>query len=145
MTFVKADVPADERHVAMELGLLFDEIRRVLVDEEPDGLRPSHLRVMGFVPARGISITDLAVRVGMTKQGCGQFVGQLVDTGHLVVEADPGDGRVRLVRRTAAGDAATRALAARLAHVEQGWAARVGERRYRTFRAVLDDLALGHG
>ncbi|MCW2766504.1 MAG: MarR family transcriptional regulator [Nocardioides sp.] len=143
MTFVKAEVPADEQHVAMELGLLFDEIRRVLVSEEWDGLRPSHLRVMGYVPPNGISITELAVHVGMTKQGCGQFVSQLVDTGHLVVEPDPDDGRVRLVRRTPAGDSATRALALRMAQVERGWAARVGERRYRTFRRVLEEIAAG--
>ncbi|MCW2798312.1 MarR family winged helix-turn-helix transcriptional regulator [Nocardioides sp.] len=143
MTFVKADVPADEQHVAMELGLLFDQIRQVLGNEEWGGLRPSHLRVMGFVPPAGTSITELAVQVGMTKQGCGQFVSQLVDTGHLVVEPDPDDGRVRLVRRTPAGDSATRHLAARLAQVERGWAAQVGDRRYRTFRRVLDELAHG--
>ena len=143
MTFVKAEVPAAEQHVAMDLGLLFDKIRQVLVSEDWGGLRPSHLRVMGFVPSKGISITELAVQVGMTKQGCGQFVSQLVDTGHLVVGPDPDDGRVRLVRRTRAGDLASRRLARRLAKVEQGWAARVGERRYRTFRRVLEDLALG--
>ena len=55
------------------------------------------------VPAEGVSITELAERVGMTKQGCGQFVSQLTDEGYLTQAADPRDRRARVVRRTAAG------------------------------------------
>ena len=40
----------------------------------------------------------------MTKQGCGQFVTYLSDTGHLSTAPDPDDGRVRLVFRSIAGD-----------------------------------------
>ena len=54
-------------------------------------------------------VTELAERVRMTKQGCGQFVTQLVETGHLAVEADPDDRRVRRVRRTAKGRRRSRA------------------------------------
>ena len=44
--------------------------------------RPSHHRVIGRVPPEGITVTDLAERVGMTKQGIGQFVTQLTESGH---------------------------------------------------------------
>jgi len=46
---------------------------------------------------------ELGERVGMTKQGCGQFVTHLVETGHLATEPDPSDRRVRIVRRTPLG------------------------------------------
>lgn len=140
MVFVK-DVPEAERHVAMLLGSLFEQTRRPFLTEEWGGLRPSHFRVIASVPQDGVSVTDLADRVGMTKQGCGQFVTQLVETGHLVTEPGPVDRRVRLVRRTARGQDTVTAVAARLAAVEQRWADAVGADRYRAFREVLVELA----
>ncbi len=36
------------------------------------------------------------------------------------------------------------AVTDRMLRIEEDWAERVGERRYRTFRAVLEELALAH-
>src|SRR6478672_11141463 len=99
MSFVKADVPADGRHVAVLLGTLMDQIRSVFDSEDWDGLRQSHFRVISCVPADGISVTELAERARMTKQGVGQFVTHLVGTGHLETAVHPDDARVRVVRR----------------------------------------------
>jgi DNA-binding MarR family transcriptional regulator len=104
------------------------------------GLRISHIRVLSHVPPEGISITDLAQRVGMTKQGCGQFVTQLVHTGHLEVTSDVTDRRVRVAQRTGAGDDVVATAQRRIEEIERAWAAQVGERRYATFRAVLREL-----
>lgn len=141
MSSVKARRPDEDQHVLFHLGLLMNQIRDELAAGDDPGLRPSHYRVLGHVPAEGVSITELAAMVRMTKQGCGQFVTQLTDSGHLVVEPDPRDARVRLVRRTAVGDDANHGLSKRLAEVEAGWSSLVGERRYRTFRRVLEELA----
>ena len=73
MTSVKG-FPAEELHVPLLMGLLFREVRDVYAAEDWDGLRQSHFRVISSVPPEGISVTDLGERVGMTKQGCGQFV-----------------------------------------------------------------------
>lgn len=143
MSFVKADVPAQERHLAMLLGTVMERLRDRLLAEDWGGLRSSHFRVIGNVPAEGINVTDLAERLGMTKQGCGQFVSQLVGTGHLATAPDPGDGRARLVRRTPLGEQNVRDVAARNAAIEDEWRAAVGDRRYATFRKVLEELALG--
>ena len=127
MTSVKADscqAPDDERHVLRQLGVLMDEVRHRLHRDGSTALRASHHRVIGHVPREGISVTDLAERVGMTKQGCGQFVTQLVDSGHLETRPDPEDRRVRLVLRTTAGRREARDLVARLADLED----RVGGR-----------------
>lgn len=129
----------DERHVLHALGDLMDGLRRVLATE--DGLRPSHHRVLGHVPRAGVSVTDLAVAVGMTKQGVGQFVSQLTDSGHLRTATDPRDGRAKLVRRTPKGTASVRRLGRRLAELEAEWADQVGDRRYATFRQVLEELS----
>ncbi|MDX6372241.1 MAG: hypothetical protein QOD98_1229 [Nocardioidaceae bacterium] len=130
-----------DRHVLNALGNLMEESRVLVLAEGERGLRPSHHRVLGHVPSEGITVTDLAERVGMTKQGIGQFVTQLTESGHLTVSADPEDRRVRVVRRTAKGNAAVRRLSELLDDLEASWANRVGTRRYHEFRAILDELA----
>lgn len=140
MSYVKG-VPEDERHVLMYLGSIMDQARDAYRPDDWPGLRPSHFRVLGSVPDEGISVTDLAQRVRMTKQGCGQFVTQLVDSGHLVTETDPDDRRVRVVRRTTLGKRSAREAARAIARIEDDWRSTVGDRRYRTFRTVLEDLA----
>jgi DNA-binding MarR family transcriptional regulator len=132
---------SDERHVMHALGNLMTESRELVLAEGEPGLRPSHHRVIGHVPPEGITVTDLAERVGMTKQGIGQFVTQLTESGHLTVSPDPEDRRIRIVRRTAEGDAAVRRLSGLLEELEATWANRVGTHRYNEFRATLDELA----
>ena len=126
----------------MVLGVLMDEARHLILSHDDDGLRPSQFRVIGNVPPDGgITVTELAERVGMTKQGTGQFVTQLTDAGYLETDSDPDDRRVRIVRRTRLGHDATRRLAVTLRELENDWAKRVGKRRYREFRSILDEIA----
>jgi DNA-binding MarR family transcriptional regulator len=132
---------SDEPHVLNALGNLMAESRRLVVAEEEQELRPSHHRVIGHVPPAGISVTELADRVGMTKQGIGQFVTQLTESGHLAVAGDPEDRRVRIVTRTSKGDGAVRRLGTLLEGLEADWANRVGTQRYAEFRAILDEIA----
>jgi len=132
---------SDEWHVMHALGNLMSESRELVLAQGERGLRPSHHRVIGHVPPEGITVTDLAERVGMTKQGIGQFVTQLTESGHLTVSTDPEDRRIRIVRRTAEGDAAVRRLSGLLEELEATWANRVGTHRYNEFRATLDELA----
>jgi DNA-binding MarR family transcriptional regulator len=80
----------------------------------------------------------------MTKQGCGQFVTQLVQSGHLRVKHSPADRRTRIVHRTATGSRTIAAVTARNLRLEQDWAERVGPERYRVFREVLEELAMSH-
>lgn len=143
MTYVKADFPVDQTHAPLLMGLLFRQVHASFATEDWDGLRQSHFRVISAVTREGVTITDLGDRVGMTKQGCGQFVTQLTGSGHLRVELDAGDRRVRIVRRTPLGDRTLEAVLERNLRIEREWAERVGEQRYRTFRGVLEELALG--
>ncbi|WP_299055494.1 MarR family winged helix-turn-helix transcriptional regulator [uncultured Nocardioides sp.] len=125
-------------HVAALLAALLDDVRAA--HGRRLDLRVSHLRVLGACPVEGAGVGDLAARLGMTAQGCGQLVGRLVDSGHVEVRRDPDDGRARRVVRTPAGDDALTRFGEALVEVEAAWAARVGEDRYRAFRAVLGEL-----
>ena len=130
--------PEEELHASLLMGLLFRQVRAVFAAEDWSGLRQSHFRVISSVPPEGISVTDLGERLAMSKQGCGQFVTSLVDSGHLRVEQGETDRRVRWVRRTPKGNRTLTRVTARMLEIEEDWAERVGERRYRTFRRVLE-------
>ncbi len=133
--------PPGGPHVAMFLAELLGEVRSTFFAHDWGGLRPSHLRVLASVPEAGCPVTELAGLVGMTKQGCGQFVTTLVASGHLAESRAASDRRVRLVTRTASGDATLIRFAALIADLEGQWLDAVGPRRYATFRGVLVELS----
>lgn len=124
------------------MAQLFGRIRAELDDGTLGDLRMSHVRVLSAVPADGINVTTLALRVGMSKQGCGQFVTQLTSSGHVHTEPDPADGRVRLVLLTARGVRFIDGVYAALGRIEDTMATQVGERRFATFKRVMSELAL---
>jgi DNA-binding MarR family transcriptional regulator len=147
MTQVKSSGPRDrsdtEPHVPQLIGKLMLEVRDTFAAEDWDGLRQSHFRLLTHVPGGGISVTDLAHVLRMSKQACGQFVTQLEATGHLAIRADAADRRVRLVVRTPLGDRTLKAVNARIRRIERSWARQVGADRYATFREVLEELTTG--
>lgn len=127
--------------IAGLLGRAFRRIEEHFPEDEWSGLRQSHFRVLWHVPPEGGTITGIAEAVGMTQQGCGQFISALESDGYLTVAQDPADRRVRRVRRTAHGDAMVESFLVAYEELEDQWRALVGPRRYATFRAVLDRLA----
>jgi DNA-binding MarR family transcriptional regulator len=137
MTAVKARDP----HAAILLAQLLSRIRMIFDDARWDGLRTSHFRVLSAIPADGVTITELADRLGMTKQAGGQFVTFLAGGGYVDVGSDPADRRIRVVRRTRRGDTVVAAAERQIAVIEDEWTALVGPRRYATFRAVMAEIA----
>ncbi|MCY4727857.1 MarR family winged helix-turn-helix transcriptional regulator [Nocardioides sp. STR2] len=141
MTGVKR-LPAARPHLPMLMGLVFGRLRERLAAEVPD-LRPSQLRVLEWLPVEGLTISELAECADMTTQGCGQFVRQLEALGMVEVSVAEHDARARVVRLTDAGRDALARSAAVLAACDEEWAARVGPERWRVFREVLEEVALG--
>ena len=123
------------------LGSVLEQARESVLEDSSLGLRPSQLRVLDMVPEQGVTVSDLAVLVGMTKQGIGQFVAWLVEGGYLTVEVHREDRRVRVVRRTDRGEEACHLLARILDDLESRWASRIGAAKYQEFRVMLDELA----
>ena len=141
MTRVKR-LPAVRPHLPMLMGMVFGQVRARLAVEAPE-LRPSQLRVLEWLPEQGLTISELAECAEMTTQGCGQFVRQLEALGMVEVAVADHDARARVVRLTDHGRAALARAAAVLAACDETWAARVGPERWRVFREVLEEVALG--
>ena len=106
-------------------------------------LRPSHVRLLSLTPTTGMRVTDLAARVGMTKQALGELVATLQGAGLVEVTVDQRDRRVRLVRPTPAGRELQRVVESAMAEIERHWEAQVGPERWATFREVLAEIGTG--
>lgn len=140
MTVVKGEMPD---HIVALLGYVFDGIRRELTRTLPDrsGLRPSQLRLLSLTPADGMRVTDLAERVGMTKQALGEFANDLEERGLLESVRDPADRRVRILRPTQQGRQAVSAGELVITELEEQWRGRLGTAKWEQLRSLLRETA----
>lgn len=76
----------------------------------------------------------------MTKQSMGYLVDQLEAAGYVERAADPDDGRAVIVRRTAKGWAANRAVAEEVARIEKDWAGLLGQAKMDQLKGLLGEL-----
>lgn len=121
-----------------------DDTRSLRQDRNVPITRGSHGRILDLLPEDGARPSELAAGGWVTKQAIGQRVRELVDLGLVRTDPDPTDARAVIVRRTPAGDRVTTQLHDLIAALEQSWAQQVGQDRYATFRAVLDELSADH-
>ena len=68
-----------------------------------DDLEAAHLAVLQYPGPQGLRPSELAARVGMSKQAVNYQLGQLERLGYLVREPDPGDQRSQADRPDRAG------------------------------------------
>src|ERR1700730_13286920 len=103
----------DHAKTASTLQLLFKAAR--LIDEEAlqrvaetpgrPRLRRSHTSLFPHIDLEGTRVTDLAERLGVTKQAVSQLVDDLEAMAVLERVIDPDDARARRVRFTSRGRA----------------------------------------
>jgi DNA-binding MarR family transcriptional regulator len=91
-----------------ECARLLDEIAQAEVNRQAGRrlLTPALVRLLPHLSRDGIRPTDLARRVDVTKQAVGQALAGLEAMKLVELVPDASDGRARLVRLTAAGEAA---------------------------------------
>ena len=96
-----------ERAKAESVAQLLFKCARLLNDralarvEQPEGtprIRPAHTSVFPHLDHAGTRLTDLAARMGISKQAVGQLVDELEQMGVVERIADPSDGRAKLIR-----------------------------------------------
>lgn len=100
----------------------------------------AHTRLMPHLDLEGTRPSELARRMGTSKQAVGQLVNDLEDMGVLTRKPDPIDGRARLVIFTEEGkELLVRGLGV-LKDVEREATARVGEDSVRELKLHLENL-----
>ena len=132
-------------HVMSLLGLVVERLRREVEESAERSeatsvvgtLRPSQLRLLSLAPVDGLRVTDLADRLGMTKQALGEFANDLEARGLLESLRDPVDRRVRILRPTELGRHAVEATESVIRGVEDDWRERLEPGEWDRLRALL--------
>jgi DNA-binding MarR family transcriptional regulator len=108
-------------------------------------IRPVHATLFSMLPEEGCRITELAERLGTTKQAVGYLVAYLEEHGYLERIPDPRDGRAQIVRRTDTGWLVNQTARRMVEEVQADWAERIGADKMERLMGLLGELvdALG--
>jgi DNA-binding MarR family transcriptional regulator len=108
-------------------------------------IRPAHTAIFQLLPPEGGRATELAERIGTSKQAVGYLIDYLELHGYLERVVDPRDGRAFIVRRTEKGWRVNQTARRLVEEVQSEWAERIGSDRMDELRRLLSELidALG--
>ncbi|MFN7142271.1 MAG: MarR family winged helix-turn-helix transcriptional regulator [Myxococcota bacterium] len=126
-------------HLLLRTSRLLNDIgvARVRRDLGYDGLRAAHMQVLPHLDLAGTRATDLAKRMGISKQAVGQLLDEIEALGVIERVPDPADRRARLVRFTEKGRAGLLVGLGVLAGVERELVEAVGAE---TIARLKEDL-----
>ena len=103
-------------------------------------LDAAHLLVFQYPGPQGARPSELAARLGVSKQALNYLLGQLERLDYLERRPDPDDLRSKRVALTRRGTTAIRVIRDAVAEVEAAWAEQLGPKRFAQLRAMLLDL-----
>jgi DNA-binding MarR family transcriptional regulator len=122
---------------------LLDEaaVARVRADPTAAAMRTAHTALLPHLDFTGVRLTELATRVGVSKQAVAPLIDDLEAMGTVERVADPDDGRAKRIRLSKRGAAAIHHGLSVLATLEAELAVEVGKARmddlHRALAAVL--------
>ncbi len=105
-----------------------------------DDVDAAHLGVFRYPGPQGERPSDLAARLGMSKQALNYLLGELERLGYLERRPDPGDLRSKRIAMTSRGVAMGMAMREAVGEIETAWARRIGEERFSQLRGLLLEL-----
>jgi len=105
-----------------------------------DDLDETHLLVLQYPGPQGLRPSELATRVGMSKQAVNYQLGHLERLGYLVRRPDPDDQRSKRIALTERGYAAVPVIREAVREVESVWSRELGPERFGRLRSLLVDL-----
>jgi DNA-binding MarR family transcriptional regulator len=103
-------------------------------------IRAPHGSVFPFLDDDGTRVSVLAERAQITKQSMAELVAHLERHGYVERVADPTDRRAKLVRATARGRELYAIAREFVAELEARWTRRMGARKMRELRTLLEEL-----
>ena len=105
-----------------------------------DDIDAPQLNVILWPGPEGMRPSDIAGRMGVTKQALNHLLGGLESSGYLERRPDPDDGRARRIALTERGQALVPVLRGAVAEIEREWAAALGKERFAQLRELLVEL-----
>lgn len=119
---------------------LMDESMQAYAAAGYDDLRLVHRSIIRDLLLDGLRPTELAARLGLSKQAVNDLLREFEANGYIRLEPDPSDGRAKRVVVTDRGWAMATLAADVSRDVGRRWAARVGEDRFAVFEEVLREI-----
>jgi DNA-binding MarR family transcriptional regulator len=116
-------------------------IQRDLSANGFEDIAVAHLAVFQYPSPRGVRVTALAERAGMSRQAINYLIRELEERGYLERRPSTEDRRARLVHLTDRGEAAIRSIRASVKQVEREWERELGRGRFGELRSALIDIA----
>ena len=105
-----------------------------------DDIDGPHLNVFRYPGPQGERPSELAARLGMSKQALNYLLGELERLGYLERRVDAHDMRYKRIALTQRGIAAGLTIREAVAEVERDWEAQLGTRRFAQLRSLLSEL-----
>ncbi|MGH9092293.1 MAG: MarR family winged helix-turn-helix transcriptional regulator [Acidimicrobiales bacterium] len=106
-----------------------------------DDLNAAHVGLWSYPGLEGARPSQLADRVGITKQSVNDLLGHLESHGYLLRVSDPADRRARVIRLTAKGRRLEGTIYAAAGAAQVGIAQILGPRRFAQLHRSLELLA----
>jgi len=126
------------------LRMPFETVRaRMLQRLHEDGftdLQPAHLNVFQWPGPDGATPSELAARLGISKQALNYLLGELERLGYLERRPHPDDLRSKRIAVTRRGMDAIRVIREAVEEVEAEWAQQLGRKRFEELRSLLAEL-----
>src|SRR5688572_981117 len=116
------------------LRACWEEVRRRIQEDLVaggfDDIGPAHLAIFQYPSPRGLRVTQLAERAGMSRQAATYLIAELEESGYIERRSDPADGRASLVDLTARGETAISEIRASVRRLEREWQDQLGAPRF---------------
>src|SRR3954447_25622278 len=144
-TSTKSGEPFGPPLIGAVLRAPWDAVQRRMLERLHDhgfaDLDFAHLNVFQYPGPQGARPSELAARLGITKQALNYLLGELERLEYLQREPDPDDLRSKRVVLTPRGVSAIRVIREAVAEVETTWAQQLGPERFAQFRSLLLELS----
>ena len=105
-----------------------------------DDLDAAHLNVFQYPGPQGARPSELAGRLGVSKQALNYLLGELERTGYVERQPHPDDQRSKRIALTDRGIAAVVVIRDAVGEVEAAWAEQLGAERFVQLQALLLEL-----
>ena len=105
-----------------------------------DDLDAAHLNVFQYPGPQGARPSELAGRLGVSKQALNYLLGELERSGYVERQPHPDDQRSKRIALTDRGAAAFGVIRDAVAEMEATWARELGPERFALLRQLLLEL-----
>ncbi|MEP9385928.1 MarR family transcriptional regulator [Mesorhizobium sp. KR9-304] len=126
----------------MSYRLLIDSLHRRLRDEGWHDIRPAYGFVLLAARDRPASSTELASKLGVTKQAVSKVLEPMDAAGLIRRSADPQDARMKIVELAPRGKRLLATVERIYAEIEAEWGEAVGAEAIELTRSYLTEIVL---